>query len=208
MNNFEVLIKAILDTSSIGKQDIDKVQKVINKLSVNIAADINKADLIASIKKVIPEIESELKKISGVDIKINDSAVTKAVNNLIKDNQRLQAEFDKTTQKSNKIKLSIDNGTYEKQLNQAISATQKWKSENAQLKSSINDLELAYKDLINPQQADQRVKNEERFQQALKKTQNLTSIQKGKYATDDEVTTLLNKYQTFYDKNTAAHKKW
>lgn len=208
MNNFEVLIKAILDTSSIGKQDIDKVQKVINKLSVNIAADINKADLIASIKKVIPEIESELKKISGVDIKINDSAVTKAVNNLIKDNQRLQAEFDKTTQKSNKIKLSIDNGTYEKQLNQAISATQKWKSENAQLKSSINDLELAYKDLINPQQADQRVQNEERFQQALKKTQNLTSIQKGKYATDDEIASLANKYQTFYDKNTAAHKKW
>ena len=106
------------------------------------------------------------------------------------------------------ILKGINDSSYEKQMATAVASANKWTSENQRVKASISELKTAYKDLIDPQQADQRVKNEERFQQALKKTQNLTSIQKGKYATDDKIASLANKYQTFYDQNTAAHKKW
>ena len=106
------------------------------------------------------------------------------------------------------ILKGINDSSYEKQMAAAVASANKWTSENQRVKASISELKTAYKDLIDPQQADQRVQNEERFQQALKKTQNLTSIQKAKYATDDKIASLANKYQTFYDQNTAAHKKW
>lgn len=102
----------------------------------------------------------------------------------------------------------INDSSYEKQMATAVASANKWTSENQRVKASISELKTAYKDLIDPQQADRRVENEERFQQALKKTLNLTSIQKAKYATDDKIASLANKYQTFYDQNTAAHKKW
>ena len=73
MNNFEVLLQAVLNTNSIGQSDISKIQKVIDKYHLNLTADLDKASVISEIKKIVPQLESELKKITGVDIKIDES---------------------------------------------------------------------------------------------------------------------------------------
>ena len=39
MNDFKVLLQAVLDSSGIGKSDIAEVQKVLNKYHLNLAAD-------------------------------------------------------------------------------------------------------------------------------------------------------------------------
>jgi len=85
MNDFKVLLQAVLDSSGIGKSDIAEVQKVLNKYHLNLAADLNKAELIKTVKQIVPELEAELKKITGIDIKINEADLLKAINQVEKD---------------------------------------------------------------------------------------------------------------------------
>ena len=89
MNNFEVLLQAVLNTNSIGQSDISKIQKVIDKYHLNLTADLDKASVISEIKKIVPQLESELKKITGVDIKIDDSSLIKAFNQAEKQAENL-----------------------------------------------------------------------------------------------------------------------
>lgn len=85
MNDFKVLLQAVLDSSGIGKSDIAEVQKVLEKYHVNLTADLNKAEIIKTIKQIVPELEAELKKITGIDIKINEADLLKAINQVEKD---------------------------------------------------------------------------------------------------------------------------
>ena len=95
MNNFEVLLQAVLNTNSIGQSDISKIQKVIDKYHLNLTADLDKASVISEIKKIVPQLESELKKITGVDIKIDDSSLIKAFNQAEKQAENLIKKIDK-----------------------------------------------------------------------------------------------------------------
>ncbi|WP_313069751.1 hypothetical protein [Lacrimispora sp.] len=88
MNDFRVLLQAVLDSSGIGKSDIAEVQKVVEKYHLNLSADLNKAELIKTVKNIVPELEKELKKITGIDIKINDTDLLKAINQIEKDSVR------------------------------------------------------------------------------------------------------------------------
>ena len=109
MNNFEVLLQAVLNTNSIGQSDISKIQKVIDKYHLNLTADLDKASVISEIKKIVPQLESELKKITGVDIKIDDSSLIKAFNQAEKQAENLIKKIDK-------IKLSLDTESYSKDI--------------------------------------------------------------------------------------------
>lgn len=201
MNDFKVLLQAVLDASNIGRDDIDKVQKVIDKYHLNLTADLDKATMLAEIKKIVPQLEAELKKMTGIDIKISDTAILKSINQLDK-------ELDRVTSKSHKIQLQLDNGTYKRQLAQVIADSNRWKNENGEVKASIAEVQSAYNNLTDAKQVDNRVANEEKFLQALKKSQNAIAVQKTQFATDDEMSSLLKKYEDFYSKNTAAHGRW
>lgn len=210
MDDFKVFIEAVLDSSNIGKDDIKKIQKTLEKLSVSIDAELDKKQLFESVKKIIPEIEAELKRISGVEIKINDSVVHKAVNNIIRDNQRLQAELDKTAKKASNIKLSIDAGDYKAQMEKAIANASKWSGENSKLTQSIDDVRKAYEAMIGEigKEAEDLPTALDNFEKKLNKLKNDTVIESSQFASQDRIDALAKKYQDFYDKNTAAHKKW
>lgn len=106
MNDFKVLLQAVLDASNIGRDDIDKVQKVIDKYHLNLTADLDKATMLAEIKKIVPQLEAELKKMTGIDIKISDTAILKSIN-------QLDRELDRVTSKSHEIQLSLSSGDFE-----------------------------------------------------------------------------------------------
>lgn len=140
-----------------------------------------------------------------------------AYNHQVRENAKLERErneyykqFAKESDKSFGVKQSIDNGTYESKMFKVIADANKWTSENTRIKSSIDELKVAYANLINPKNADHRVANEEIFQQALTKTQNIIAIQSNQYASDDRVQNLLGKYVDFSTKNTKAmrNKNW
>lgn len=114
MDEFKVLLQAVLDSSGIGKSDIAEVQKVLNKYHLNLTTDLDKAELIKTIKHIIPELEAELKKITGVEIKIDDRTLEKTINQVIKDNQRLQSEMEKTAQKAEDVSKRTRNALDQK----------------------------------------------------------------------------------------------
>lgn len=98
-NQFQILLKAVLDSSGIGKADIEKVQKVVEKYAVNISTDFDKAKLIKSVKTIVPEIEAELKRLTNIDIKIDDKTISRTIDQVIKDTNRAEAALDRFSKK-------------------------------------------------------------------------------------------------------------
>ena len=80
---FQILLQAVLDSNSIGQSDIAKIQNVINKYHVNLTTELNTASMLAEIKKVVPQLEAELSKIYKTNISIDDSAILKALEEVV-----------------------------------------------------------------------------------------------------------------------------
>lgn len=153
MDEFKVLLQAVLDSSGIGKSDIAEVQKVLEKYHVNLTADLNKAELLKTIKHVIPELEAELKKITGVDIKINEADLLKAFNQVEKSAQKAVKEEEKLVDTMEKVRAKSE---------QARQAEEK-RQQLAQNNASNKALEEEYRSkekLVN-QMADFREKSEQ-----------------------------------------------
>lgn len=134
-----MLLKTVLDTTKIGKADVEKIQKIIDKYNVNVIADIDTAPLIKEVKRAIPELEAELKKVASVDINVNNEQLYNTLNQVVKDNQRIQQELDKTAQKAGRIQLSIGTGFSSSAMEESI------KFVNI-LDKSINKLNSTLKD--------------------------------------------------------------
>ena len=96
MDDFKILLEAVLDSSKIGEADIAQVQKVLDKFQLNLAAQLDKAALVAEIKKVAPELEAELKRATGLEIKIDDSMIEKSIKQVAQDEKRIQSEMAKS----------------------------------------------------------------------------------------------------------------
>ena len=137
-NDFRVLLQAVLDSNSIGQDDINKIQKVISKYHLNLTADLDKASVIAEIKKIVPQLEAELKKMTGVDIQINDNALIKAFN-------QIEKQAESTAQKINKIQLSMDNGhgasEYQNRINSIIASLERYGVETKEAQSITTSLQ-------------------------------------------------------------------
>lgn len=78
MDTNKILLQAVLNSKSIRQSDIAKIQKVVDKYHLNLTADIDKAAAIAKVRKLVPQLEAELKKITSIDIKINENDLIKA----------------------------------------------------------------------------------------------------------------------------------
>ena len=98
MDDFKILFQAVLDSKNIGESDIQRVQKTLDKYTINLTADLDKAKLLKTIKVIVPELEAELKKITGINIEINDKTLVKAINQVEKATQKATAEQNKLTE--------------------------------------------------------------------------------------------------------------
>ena len=97
--DFRVLLQAVLDSKSIDKSSITEIQKVLEKYHVNLNADINKVEIIKSVKKIVPELKKELQKITGLEIEISDDALLKAINQVTRETEKAAAASAKATAK-------------------------------------------------------------------------------------------------------------
>ena len=203
MNEFELLLRAVLDSNGIGEDDIKKIEKLIDKYSVNIKTKVDKKSLTSSFKAMWSEIAPLIEKKHGIKlpVELDDALIDKSLN-------KVYTDIDRATAKANKIQLSIDNGSYESQIEKVVASSSRWSIENKKIETSIEEVRTAYDALINAKDNDTRIVNEEKFQQVLKKSKNLIDIQKTQFATDDEMSKLLKKYTDFYDKNTKSHRDW
>lgn len=137
-NDYKILLQAILDTTGIGKSDLAPIQKVLDKYPLNLTVDLNKDELLRSIRQIGPELESEFKKIPGLDIQIDDSKILKIFDqvnaelakntaNAVKSQEEFASSIEKVYQKLGKVQNS--------ELNKAGDSAQK----SSQLGLSVLD---------------------------------------------------------------------
>lgn len=220
MNDFKVLLEAVLDANSIKQSDINKIQKVISKYHLNLTADLDKASVIAEIKKIVPQLEAELKKMTGVDIQINDQALLRAFN-------QIEKQAESTAQKLNNIKYSLDTEKYSKdvaKINNELSKVGKFtlsdknnKDVFKEANTSAQLLKTTY-DQLKSTMADtnatdqQKIQIENQYQQVLERTKNLISqINLSKddekvSVTDNRRVNMIATLNTYLSKNTAMTK--
>ena len=212
-NDLSVLLKVILDSSGIGSGDISKIQKILEKYTVNVAAELDKTQLMNSVKQVLPQVIKEISKISGKDIKIDidDSLIEKSINQVIQDGQRLEKELTATTQRINKIQLSMDNGTYESKVDALVAKTRQWTDENGNARISTNELSKAFDQLTaasnnyanSPTEAHQKalIASEKELNNQIKTVTNSVRSMNAELAKDSAISSLRNQMTDFMSKN-------
>ena len=60
-NDLNVLLKVILDSSGIGKRDISKIQKKLEKYTVNVPAELDTVQLRKSIDQALEQAKTDRK---------------------------------------------------------------------------------------------------------------------------------------------------
>lgn len=109
MDQFQILLKAVLDANSIGKQDINKIQKAVEKYAVNITAQVDEANVVAEIRKIVPDLQKYLSKSLGVDIQINDADLLKAYKQIQLEAERTAKAQVKASQQAAKSQEALIN---------------------------------------------------------------------------------------------------
>ena len=132
---------------------------------------------------------------------------------------RVKAET-KQLQDVNKIQLSYANGDYEAKVQSTIAKTQQWVNANGEARISTTSLSTALSNLDKAYLAitadgGNTVANQKALKQAeselgaeIKKVTNDVTKMNATMAKSSAVDALRQKYQMFYDTNTAAHRKW
>lgn len=127
---------------------------------------------------------------------------------------------DMLSGQAGKIQLGIETGDYSSKVQSLIGQTQKWTDANgnaristSNLQSALNNLNTAYANITatgGNTEANQRalIEAEKQLGIQIQDVTNKVTTMNAKFATDQSVQSLLHKYQDFYTKNTAAHRKW
>lgn len=211
-DNLSILIKAILDENGI-KQDIKDLDKIAEKYTLNFKASVDKKELITSIKSVLPQIIKEVNSTYNLElpIDVDDKILKKTVN-------QFQSDMKKAMSDVNKIQHSWTDGSYEAKYDSLIAKTRQWVNANDESVISTQKLTTAYNEFNTAASnfaKDGSVKNrdiliqkEEELGRQLKATTNDIKIQNAEWAKSSKVDSLHQKIQEFYDKNTAAHRRW
>ena len=126
----------------------------------------------------------------------------------------------KLAEQANKIQLSYANGDYNAKVESTIAKTQQWVNVNGEaristtsLSTALSNLDKAY--LTITADGGNTVANQKALKQAeselgteIKKVTNEVTKMNATMAKSSAVDALRQKYQMFYDTNTAAHRKW
>lgn len=127
---------------------------------------------------------------------------------------------ESSAHKIQKISDALGEGTYTAKVESIVAKTQQWVNANGEAQISTTNLRTALQNLneaynkYNAEggqtEANQKalIAAEEALDTAIKKTNNDITIRNTQFAKSDAVDSLRQKYQDFYDKNTAAHAKW
>lgn len=212
-NDLSVLLKVILDSSGIGSGDISKIQKILEKYTVNVTAELDKAQLMNSVKQVLPQVIKEISKLSGTNIKIDidDNLIEKSIDQVIQDGKRLEKELTSTAQRINKIQLSMDNGhgasEYQNRIDTVTASLEKYGVEAQEAKNITTSLQSIF-DSMKGLSGQELVTQADKLEQEFKSVK--TSVEQAKLSYDrlmqpaskEKISTTLLKVQKLLSNNT------
>lgn len=130
---------------------------------------------------------------------------------------RVKAETRSMSQ-VNKIQVSLETGGYESKVESLISRTRQWTNEQGNARISTEALSKAFQNLNaahdalakNNTAANQQalINAEKELDTQIKRVTNSVRTMNAQLAKDSTISSLHNRIQEFYDKNSAAHSKW
>ena len=208
-NNFIVQLIARLDASKT-PDDLKKIEQQLNNKGINLKATID----TATSKQELQNYASQLKKIfDSVGLNIDTSKILSSLNDAFK-------QIETISTKAGKIKLNFESDSYSSKVDSLIGKTNQWIDANGQaristtsLQSALNNLNTAYANVTasgGNTEANQRALIEAEKALGLE-IQSVTNKVNGMGATmakSSAIDSLRQKYQAFYDSNSAAHRTW
>lgn len=127
-NQFQILLKAVLDTSGVGETDISRVQKIVDKYKINLDIAADTDNLLKSVKSVL----SEINKTTDIKIPVDDDAILKSIQQvkkeqetLVKSMAKVREQTELQTQAEKRRQEIAQNKAINKTLNQEYEARQK-----------------------------------------------------------------------------------
>lgn len=160
-------------------------------------------DLIIQGAKARKDLRSEIKELQKeaqiqTDIKINVSDV-----------KRAQREIERGIKSPQvKIKADIDSGAYDAKYSDLIAKANQWTDANGRTRVSLENLNNTYQAFANSDNDEDKIANAKKLDAAIKETTNSIRKMNAEQAKDSKISSLNQKTQEFYDKNTKAHKKY
>ena len=208
-NDFLVQLMTKLDTSQTAS-DINKLQQELEKKNIKLKTVLDTSASKQEIQNFANQLHKVLKN-QGIDI--DTSKILSSLNQVNK-------EINNINSRANKIQLSFDTGSYQSKVDSLVARTNQWVDANGNaristesLQTALNNLGTAYTNLnssggntVANQQA--LIEAEKALDTEVKKVQSSITTMNSTIAKSSAVDTLRQKYQEFYDKNTAAHQKW
>ena len=208
-NNYIIQLIAKLDGSKTA-DDLKKIEQQLNAKGINLKTSLDTATSKQELQNLAKQLQSVLK---ANKMEIDTSKIMSAFN-------QVSREAEKLTSKANKIQLSFDTGSYQSKVDSLVARTNQWVDANGNaristesLQTALNNLGTAYTNLnssggntVANQQA--LIEAEKALDTEIKKVQSSVTSMNSTMAKSSAVDALRQKYQMFYDTNTAAHRKW
>lgn len=208
-NNFLIQLIARLDSSkTLG--DLKKIEQQLNSKGINLKANIDTATSKQELKNYAIQIQ---KLLEGVGLKIDTKHIMSSLNEAFK-------QIETLSTKANNIQVKFDSGAYGSKVDALIGKTQQWTDANGQaristesLQNALNNLNSAYAKITasgGNTEANQRalIDAERALDAEIKKVTNSVNSMNATMAKSSAVDSLRQKYQAFYDNNSAAHRTW
>lgn len=174
-------------------------------------------------KRISPEIKDFKTQINGAEVSIESLATelgeVKTQGDISVLNTKWRAFIDaakaagiavkEVTDSSNaRIQLKIDTGEYDSKVTDLLAKTGQWSNLNNATRKSVEQLRAAYQAFASASDGSAKIEAAKQLEFAIKSTTNAVREMNATYATDSSISALTQKYQAFYDKNTAAHSRW
>lgn len=234
-NKLDSLFSNISDSASLNAT-IDKMREVraelarlkseamansrAEKVGINVSGFQSKID---DLKRISPEISEFKTQINGAEVTIESLATelgeVKTQGDISVLNTKWRAFTDaakaagiavkEATDSSNaRIQLKIDTGEYDSKVDDLKAKLSQFGSTNKEAADAIRQLEEANKAFASDNTDDKQIEAAKQLDIAIKTATNSYRKLNAEYAKTSEIDSLAQKYQVFYDKNTAAHGKW
>lgn len=192
-DNLSILIKAILDENGI-KQDIKDLDKIAEKYTLNFKANIDKKELITSIKSVLPQIIKEVNNTYNLElpIEVDDKILKKTVN-------QFQSDMKKAISDVNKIQLSTDITKIENDYKRFGIVSQ-------EVENNLKELKIARENALKAEGTDRASAEIEKYNQKLAETKSSWKELQATQVSVNQRTSQMTEMQEWMRKNQKATK--
>lgn len=188
----------------ISTLDPDSDRDEISALNQKKNAYISVRDSLESQLDAYNDVISKQERVDEL-LEIEKKAQADIAINIAKKNDTQRESKNKENEN---IKSQIDLGAYDSKYSDLIAKANQWTDASGQTRVEIEKLDAAYKKFADATNEQSKINAAKELDVAIKETTNSVRKMNSEYAKDSEISSLHQRVQEFYDKNSATHRKW